>query len=81
MGEDSTLTTAKITQNCQLLETLGEKNRAFSPHPPHRPLPAPSSPPSLGFRDRAELLDSTFLRMGMLAVLRSRYVCTRRIAA
>lgn len=27
-----------------------------------------------GFRDRAELLDSTFLRMGMLAVLRSRYV-------
>ncbi|CAN0285924.1 unnamed protein product, partial [Ectocarpus sp. 13 AM-2016] len=25
-----------------------------------------------GFRDRAELLDSTFLRMGMLAVLRSR---------
>lgn len=27
-----------------------------------------------GFRDRAELLESTFLRMGMLAVLRSRYV-------
>lgn len=26
-----------------------------------------------GFRTRAELLDSTFLRMGMLATLRSRY--------
>ncbi|CAN0403204.1 unnamed protein product, partial [Ectocarpus sp. 13 AM-2016] len=30
-----------------------------------------------GFRDRAELLDSTFLRMGMLAVLRSRCVALK----
>lgn len=61
-----------------LREAFRQNIMAFSPRYLRRPFPSPSSPPSLGFRDRAELLDSTFLRMGMLAVLRSRCVCTCR---